>query len=358
MANKREPIPRSIGSYSILNEIGRGATGTVHLARNVNTQQIVCVKIMEKELMNSEENLHFFKREVSILSGLDHPNIVKYYDLLEDSTYYFLFMEYCQGESLQKAIDRPGNLSENYIITVFRQLLSALQYLHETGIGHRDLKPENIIIGPSNAVKLVDFGLSTDNNTQLRTTFCGSLAFAAPECIEREPYLAAKADIWSAGVILYMMATNNLPWNTSNLVHMMKRITQGKYTIPSNVPLGCQDLIKKMLRHNPAERPLASQLLADMWLKKPVAKPSPPKRTNQRHRSFTGVSPRQQISRVNSDPSFCVTPPRAETPRRTQNPRKFRERSQSVDRFCLRGQVPFFTESGNDCSILVTNPSM
>ena len=274
-------------------------------------------------------------------------------------------MEYCKGESLQAAIDKPGNLPENYIISVFKQLLSALQYLHETGIGHRDLKPDNILVCAGQHVKIVDFGLSTNDNSQLRTTFCGSLAFAAPECIQREPYIASKADIWSSGVILYMMAVGKLPWNTTNLVRMMKRIVAGKYTVPANVPSNIQELIRSMMNVNPNQRPLASQLLDFInhhWHETDVKKPHPPQRTTVRHRSFPGPNPRasqapmtpQRMTRINSDPLFCVTPPRAVTPRKSFSPRRTRQRSNSFDQLHMQMAI----EDRKENSILASIPDI
>ena len=353
---------RMIGIYQIMQEVGKGATSTVHIAKNTVNNEIVCAKIMEKQSLASEENMKFFRKEIGIMSSINHPNIVKYYELLEDVNYYYVIMEYCQGESLQKIINRPGRLSETYIANIFRQLMQALQYLHETGIAHRDLKPDNIIVGPKSKIKLVDFGLSTDNASNLRLTYCGSLAFAAPECIQREPYLAPLADIWSAGVILYMMAVGQLPWPTSNLVQMMKNITSGKFIIPLYLSKGIHDLLSRMLRLNPSERPTSSQVLQCEWLKQDWSKPKPPPsydnssdssaqssapnsaRYSQRRNSTRVNAPRPiLIHRVKSDPLFCVTPPpnvpSSGSPGKVSNARRIQTsrgiRSRSVDRFDL-----------------------
>ena len=352
----------SIGQYVIMQEIGHGATSRVNLAKNTENNETVCVKILDKEELNCDENMKFFKKEIAIISALNHPNIVKYFELLEDIKYYYVFMEYCPGDSLHKIIDRPGRLSETYIANIFKQLIETLQYLHETGFAHRDLKPDNIIVGPKSKIKLVDFGLSTDDNAKLRTTYCGSLAFAAPECILREPYLAPLADIWSAGVILYMMAVKEVPWNTTNLVQMMKKITAGSYTIPSTVPKDIQDMIRKILKINPSERPTSSQILKTEWLMRDWSKPRPPSYYDDNHEQASYSAPSSArhipthkkssprvtrptlIHRVKSDPVFCVTPTpqipsgspsRASAIRRIQTARGMNRRSRSVDRFDL-----------------------
>ena len=385
MRKQSSKEPFTIGVYHILKQIGRGATSTVHLAKNTSNNEIVCVKILDKESLNTEENMKFFRKEIGIISALNHPNIVKYYELLEDIKNYYVFMEYCQGESLEKIIEKKKKLSEPYIANIFKQLMDTLHYLHESGFAHRDLKPENIIVGPKNKIKLVDFGLSTDDSNRLRTTYCGSLAFAAPECISREPYLAPLADIWSAGVVLYMMAVNQLPWNTSNLVQMMKKITGGVFTIPTNIPMGIQDLLKKMLRLNPSERPTSSQVLKDPWLDQDWSKPRPPPKPysmpdspaeNQHvsssapsssrfmpthRRNAPRLATRPVIHRVKSDPFFCVTPPpqlpagaptKVNAIRRIQTARGMRGRSHSVDRFDL-GKSPII--EGDDVSSILVN---
>ena len=364
----------NIGPYKILNEIGRGATSTVHMAKNTVTEEGLCVKIMDKESLEADDNMTFFRREVGILSGLNHPNIVKYFDLLEDSNNYYIFMEYCPGESLQGIIERPGKLQESYIATIFRQILEGLKYLHEQNVSHRDLKPDNIIVGSHGKVKIVDFGLSTDDASKLRTTFCGSLAFAAPECITKEPYLAPLSDIWSAGVILYMMAVGRLPWNTSSLPKMMKLIVNGSFSIPSSVPFAIQSLINMMMKVNPSERPSATQCLNHAFLKQNISKPKPPPSTAQkaptsssaffrpRLNSMGRIASPRVMKRVNSDPRFCVTPPPTPPPgtssgvrrqqQQQQRPRTARGRSHSVDYHAMK-ETSFFEDEGNTPSILV-----
>ena len=225
---------------------------------------------------------------------------------------------------------------------------------------------------PVTLCKLIDFGLSTDDSSKLRTTYCGSLAFAAPECILREPYLAPLADIWSAGVVLYIMAVKEAPWNTTNLVQMMKKITAGNYTIPSFVPKDIQDMIRKMLKINPSERPTSSQILKSEWLNKDWVRPRPPSYfddnngqasysapSSARHfsvhkRSSPRVITRPNLHRVNSDPLFCVTPPpqipqgtpsKASAIRRIQTARGVHGRSRSMDKFSLDPNGDDFSSS-------------
>ena len=258
-----------IGNYSIIQEIGRGATSIVYLARNHISSEICCVKVIKKSGLENKDDIKFFKREILILSSINHENIVKFYELIEDSTSFYLFMEYCAGESLQKIIEMNNGMNENIIKIVLKQILSGLSYLHCNEIAHRDIKPDNIIISSNFKVKIVDFGLSTNDSSNLRTTFCGSLAFAAPECISREPYNATFADIWSAGVCLYMMSTGKLPWKTSNMVILMKQITSSNFIIPKEINKDLENILIKMLQRDPNNRLSAFDLLKENYFIEP-----------------------------------------------------------------------------------------
>lgn len=318
-----------IGNYLIQNEIGRGATSTVYVAVNLNNQEKLCCKIIEKSSLATPEDFAFFRREVEILSSLVHKNIVRYHDLLEDEKYYYLFQEFCPGVTLTTFIEKNGTLSDRLIQVIFRQLFSALSYMHKQYVGHRDLKPDNILIDQDCNIKIVDFGLSTDDNTRLRTTFCGSLAFAAPECIKREPYNAALADIWSTGVILYMAAVGKLPWRTSNLVQIMKQITSGNVNIPVNVSAPVRNIIELCMQQDPTDRPSAEDLLSIQIVPlNAVARPlkctvHSPINHLRIHRTMSNPSLLNQVTGIVVNP---VKPP--ETPRAPH--RRIRQRSQSI----------------------------
>ncbi|EAY12243.1 CAMK family protein kinase [Trichomonas vaginalis G3] len=320
-----------LGVYLIQNEIGRGATSRVHTAINTITNKKLCVKILEKSSLETAEDFEFFRREVAIISSLAHKNIVRYHDLMEDECYYYLFQEFCPGVTLTKFLEKNNLLSDRLLQLIFRQIFSALAYMHKLHVGHRDLKPDNILIDQECNIKIVDFGLSTDDNTKLRTTFCGSLAFAPPECIKREPYNAAQADIWSLGVMLYMAATGKLPWRTTNLVQIMKQITSGNFSIPCNVSNNVRNIIMMCMNQNPSQRPTADELLTY---------PIVPLNGVQRPQHGTSHSPRNKqlvIARTASNPSFSINnsssscpvkPPTPETPRSSH--RRIRPRSNSI----------------------------
>lgn len=299
-----------------MEEIGRGATSIVYKAVNDSSGQDVCIKVIEKTSLETEDDMKFFRTEISVLSTLIHKNIIKYYELVEDTKYYYLVQEYCPGDSLQTYIERFGVLSDRFIEIVFRQVLSALKYMHAAGVAHRDIKPDNIMIGPNMLVKIIDFGLSTEDNSKLRTTFCGSLAFAAPECIMREPYSAWRSDIWSAGIVLYMMAAGKLPWKTNNLVILMKNITNGVLPMPIEISPNIRNMLIAMLKPDPTQRPSAEQLFGMEICGDQVPKDRAP-RASQIYR----VSSNPTIRLARQNPSPPLNGRAIATPRVSHKPR-------------------------------------
>lgn len=286
--------------YQILKEISKSTTCTVFTAKDITTNTLVCCKVISKSDEDPKKHKRLVYKEINVLKLLQHDNIVKYLDHYEDDDNYYIFTEFCGGESLQTLIDKNKGLNENQLIILFKQIVTAVAYIHKKGVGHRDLKPENIIVSQNNKIKIIDFGLSTDDNHYLRTTFCGSLAFAAPECITKDPYFAHKADAWSLGVILFMMATGKTPWKANNILNMVKQITTCNFQVPRSVPLDIVDTICSLLVRNPDERMSAEQILEQRWLKKercaftnvkmrnPYSLPEAHKSLNKR---VSGISP-------------------------------------------------------------------
>ncbi|OHT06117.1 CAMK family protein kinase [Tritrichomonas foetus] len=261
MDDYQESIPSLVNGYTILEEIGHGAAGTVRLALREN-QEKCCVKIIPKANLEFEQDIRFFHAEIDALSNTFHPNIVQFNEMYEDNVNYYVFQEYCQGISLTQYIDEKPILNEGEGAKIFQQLLLALSYLHDRNIAHRDIKPDNIMICEGGQVKLIDFGLCTNCGDSLRNTFCGSPLYAAPECIRSEPYIAMKSDIWSAGVVFFVLITGEYPWNISNMVQMMKQIVDGFYIVPKNVSRSCSNVIKSMLNIDPNKRPSARDILS------------------------------------------------------------------------------------------------
>ena len=292
---------RLIGSFQILGQIGQGSFSHVNLAKNLETNEIVCVKILSKRSLKKDAEVEALRKEVQILSEVKHENVVKFFDFLEDINNYYIFMEYCEGDRLQSLIERPKLLSVSFVKTVFKQIIDALVFLHEKGIAHRDLKPDNIIVDHDDHVKIIDFGLSTDQAFQLRETYCGSLAFASPECVRHIPYSATKSDVWSAGLILYSMLVGGLPWKSRDVMGISREISFEDVQIPFDVPAAPSYLLKQILKKDPAQRPTAKEISENPWLNEPNFTPSLPTTPNKGVRNKARSL---KTSRSNTHPIF------------------------------------------------------
>ena len=175
-------------------------------------------------------------------------------------------MEYCQGTSLLNFINSRASITERVSRIIFKQIIIALDFLHNEGIAHRDLKLENIIVSSSYDVKLIDFGFSSERaNDCLLTTYCGSYYYSAPEVLDNQPYIGSAADMWSAGVILYTLVMGSLPFYDTSLPKLINKIMLGKYTLSTNVSMECADLLSKFICIDPKKRYTAAQALAHQW---------------------------------------------------------------------------------------------
>ena len=266
-------FPKYINGYSLGKKLGSGTSGSVYLLTKPNNPERCC-KIVQKTSLPTELDQRLFQNEVKALSSLIHPNISRYYDLIEDDNNYYLVEEFCLGTTLQKQILKYGSLSEPVIKKIAHQLFYVLEYIHSKGVVYRDIKPDNILVDINNNIKLIDFGLSTTDTSALRSTFCGTLAYSAPECIKHNPYLANKADIWSAGIILYQMITGNFPWSQiQNIPKLCHEITSTIVQIPPDINPYLANVIELALRHSPSLRPAASDILMMPFFKDPKKTP-------------------------------------------------------------------------------------
>ncbi|KAF1943109.1 serine/threonine-protein kinase-like protein GIN4 [Clathrospora elynae] len=272
-----------IGPWQLGRTIGRGGCSRVRLVRHSGTGQYGAAKIISKataekvralslaNLIKSAEQdpsmcpdgkvIPFgLEREICIMKLLDHPNIVRLYDIWENRDELYLIMEFVEGGELFSYIHEQNGLIEIHTVHIFRQIIAALIYCHRINIHHRDLKPENILLDRvTMTVKLVDFGMAALQPTGKKlTTPCGSPHYAAPEVIKTTSYDGAKADVWSCGVILYVLLTGTPPFNYSgedrHLKNLFRDISEGKYVMPDNISSEAQDLIKKILVVDPKRR--------------------------------------------------------------------------------------------------------
>ncbi|XP_035266339.1 serine/threonine-protein kinase MARK2 isoform X4 [Anguilla anguilla] len=282
-----------IGNYRLLKTIGKGNFAKVKLARHVLTGKEVAVKIIDKTQLNSSSLQKLF-REVRIMKLLNHPNIVKLFEVIETEKTLYLVMEYASGGEVFDYLVAHGRMKEKEARAKFRQIVSAVQYCHQKCIVHRDLKAENLLLDADMNIKIADFGFSNEFTLGNKLdTFCGSPPYAAPELFQGKKYDGPEVDVWSLGVILYTLVSGSLPFDGQNLKELRERVLRGKYRIPFYMSTDCENLLKKFLILNPSKRgSLEQQIMRDRWMNvghedeelKPYVEPQPdykdPKRTD------------------------------------------------------------------------------
>lgn len=303
--------------YTVVKKLGGGSFAKVKLAINDETGDYVAVKIIKKQASTGVSEKKFITREINMLRCLNHPNIVKYVDMIEDDFSYYIIMEYVDGKQLfdkvlyvdsdsdnesmsteksdvlsmsssdiEKLSEKAASisfssdisnathrndvsltmLSEKRVRRYFFQLISAIGHCHANFIAHRDLKLENILINKTNEVKLIDFGFADFMRTG-RRTFCGSMYYVSPEILKGDgDYSSVKSDIWALGIILYAMFTGRLPFGGKNDNQTSKRIIEQEFHPPPYLPRGAADLISLMLVKNPSDRISLTGIRNHPWM--------------------------------------------------------------------------------------------
>ncbi|KAF4077319.1 hypothetical protein AMELA_G00206680 [Ameiurus melas] len=255
-----------IGKYRLLKTIGKGNFAKVKLARHVLTGKEVAVKIIDKTQLNSSSLQKLF-REVRIMKLLNHPNIVKLFEVIETEKTLYLVMEYASGGEVFDYLVAHGRMKEKEARAKFRQIVSAVQYCHQKCIVHRDLKAENLLLDADMNIKIADFGFSNEFTLGNKLdTFCGSPPYAAPELFQGKKYDGPEVDVWSLGVILYTLVSGSLPFDGQNLKELRERVLRGKYRIPFYMSTDCENLLKKFLILNPTKRGSLEQIMTDRWM--------------------------------------------------------------------------------------------
>ncbi|XP_077138363.1 serine/threonine-protein kinase MARK1 isoform X1 [Ranitomeya variabilis] len=272
-----------IGNYRLLKTIGKGNFAKVKLARHVLTGREVAVKIIDKTQLNPTSLQKLF-REVRIMKILNHPNIVKLFEVIETEKTLYLIMEYASGGEVFDYLVAHGRMKEKEARAKFRQIVSAVQYCHQKCIVHRDLKAENLLLDADMNIKIADFGFSNEFTIGNKLdTFCGSPPYAAPELFQGKKYDGPEVDVWSLGVILYTLVSGSLPFDGQNLKELRERVLRGKYRIPFYMSTDCENLLKKLLVLNPVKRGSLEQIMKDRWMNvgyeddelKPYTEPEP-----------------------------------------------------------------------------------
>ncbi|KAG4070732.1 hypothetical protein HA402_005591 [Bradysia odoriphaga] len=256
------------GLYDLEETLGSGHFAVVKLARHVFTGEKVAVKVIDKTKLDEVSKAHLFQ-EVRCMKLVQHPNVVRLYEVIDTQTKLYLILELGDGGDLYDYIMKhEGGLQETLAKEYFRQIVRAISYCHQLHVVHRDLKPENVVFFEKlGVVKLTDFGFSNKFNPgQKLETSCGSLAYSAPEILLGDSYDAPAVDIWSLGVILYMLVAGHAPFQEANDSETLTMIMDCKYTIPSHISPECKNLISTMLVVAPDKRSTLKQISQHPWL--------------------------------------------------------------------------------------------
>ncbi|XP_058100838.1 CBL-interacting serine/threonine-protein kinase 12-like [Magnolia sinica] len=260
-----------LGRYEIGKLLGHGTFAKVYHARNVKTNESVAIKVLDKEKIMKGGLIAHIKREISILRRVRHPNIVQLFEVMATKAKIYFVMEYVRGGELFNKVAK-GRLREEVARKYFQQLISAVEFCHARGVFHRDLKPENLLLDENGDLKVSDFGLSAVSD-QIRQdglfhTFCGTPAYVAPEVLARKGYEAAKVDIWSCGVILFVLMAGYLPFHDQNVMVMYKKIYKGEFRCPRWFSSDLSRLLSRLLDTNPVTRISIPEIMENRWFKK------------------------------------------------------------------------------------------
>ncbi|XP_070768414.1 SNF-related serine/threonine-protein kinase [Enoplosus armatus] len=256
------------GLYDLDKTLGRGHFAVVKLARHVFTGEKVAVKVIDKTKLDTVATGHLFQ-EVRCMKLVQHPNIVRLYEVIDTQTKLYLILELGDGgDMFDYIMKHEEGLNEDLAKKYFAQIVHAISYCHRLHVVHRDLKPENVVFFEKQGlVKLTDFGFSNKFQPGKKlTTSCGSLAYSAPEILLGDEYDAPAVDIWSLGVILFMLVCGQPPFQEANDSETLTMIMDCKYKVPAHVSSACKDLIDRMLQRDPKRRASLEEIESHAWL--------------------------------------------------------------------------------------------
>mmetsp|Transcript_5966 Transcript_5966/g.15196 ORF Transcript_5966/g.15196 Transcript_5966/m.15196 type:complete len:765 (-) Transcript_5966:54-2348(-) len=272
----RAARPSFVGMYDFNGTLGEGKYSVVKLATHVLSKQKVAVKVIDKTKLNEVELAHLH-HEVMVMKLLRNPHVVRLYEIVDTSNWLYLIMELGDGGDMYHWLRKhKGNLTDSRARAIFAQLVIALGYCHKHRVAHRDLKPENVIFylpkeegwHGEEVVKVTDFGLSNSfkDTTTMMETWCGSLAYSAPEVLIQQPYLGPKADIWGLGIILYMLLCYDHPFQGHDENDTLYRIMDVRYKFPDKAGPEFRDLVDKMIQKEPRERIELTMVEEHEWM--------------------------------------------------------------------------------------------
>jgi calcium-dependent protein kinase len=264
-----------IESYDLISKIGTGTFGKVYKVRHKKTKQFRAMKVVKLDTINYQDDEHAFLKEIEMLSQLDHPNIIKIYEYFKDDLNYYVITEFGHGGELYEKIYSIKNYCEADAAVIMKQLLSVVFYIHSKNIVHRDLKPENILLETNKlgdlSIKIIDFGTSNYYNKGDKLTLgVGTPYYIAPEVLEKD--YSNKCDVWSCGVIMYMLLSGSPPFDGPDDAAILNKVKRGKFTfnneVWTSISSEAKNLITEMLQFKQDERISAEEALKHAWFNK------------------------------------------------------------------------------------------
>ncbi|PUZ73526.1 hypothetical protein GQ55_2G481100 [Panicum hallii var. hallii] len=265
-------VKRCVGNYELGRTIGEGTFAKVRIAKNMETGDHVAIKIIGKAKVQKHKLVEQIKREICTMKLIQHPNVVRLYEVMGSKTRIYIVLEFVMGGELHDIVATSGRLKEDEARRYFQQLINAVDYCHSRGVYHRDLKLENLLLDIAGNLKISDFGLSAISdqvkNDGLLHTTCGTPNYVAPEVIDDKGYDGALADLWSCGVILFVLLAGHLPFEDDNIASLYKKISGAQFTCPSWFSAGAKRLVTRILDPNPSTRITVPQVQKDPWFKK------------------------------------------------------------------------------------------
>jgi len=270
--------PRNIlfGKYEMGRLLGQGTFAKVYYGKNLISNESVAIKVINKDHIKREGLMEQIKREISIMRLVRHPNIVELEEVMATKGKIYFVMEYVKGGELFAKVAK-GKLKEDLARKYFQQLVSAVDFCHSRGVSHRDLKPENLLLDDNKDLKVSDFGLSALPeqlwNDGLLHTRCGTPAYVAPEVLRKKGYDGAKADIWSCGVILFVLLAGYLPFQAENVMKMYRKVFKAEYDFPQWFSTDAKRLISELLVSDPEKRISIPEIMQNPWFQKGFSKP-------------------------------------------------------------------------------------
>lgn len=273
MAEERRVL---FGKYEMGRLLGKGTFAKVYYGKQLMTGESVAIKVINKDQVKKEFMMEQIKREISVMRLVGHPNVVELKEVMATKKKIFVAMEYVKGGELFAKVAR-GRLREDLARKYFQQLISAVDFCHSRGVSHRDLKPENLLLDENEDLKISDFGLSALpeqlRNDGLLHTQCGTPAYVAPEVLRKKGYDGSKADLWSCGVILYVLLAGFLPFQDENITSMYRKVFKAEFVYPPWFSSDAKRLISKLLVSDPDRRITIKSIMRVPWFRKGFTRP-------------------------------------------------------------------------------------